>query len=52
VGPAIQTANRRPDEVNGEVMNWIESEMRRIDPDAYRDTPGDTPAGAMREATT
>ena len=52
VGPAIQTANRRPDEVNGEVMNWIESEMRRIDPDAYRDTPGNNPAGAIREATT
>jgi hypothetical protein len=33
-------------------MNWIESEMRRIDPDAYHDTPGNTPAGGMREATT
>ena len=27
---------RQPDELMREVQDWIEAEMRRLDPDAYR----------------
>jgi 1-acyl-sn-glycerol-3-phosphate acyltransferase len=36
IGPPIETVGRSVDAVNTEVEQWIESEMRRIDPDAYR----------------
>lgn len=36
IGPPIAAAGRRPDELMREVEAWIEAEMRRIDPDAYR----------------
>ena len=35
IGPAIDAAGRRPERVMAEVENWIESEMRRLDPGAY-----------------
>ncbi|MBU1359807.1 MAG: 1-acyl-sn-glycerol-3-phosphate acyltransferase [Gammaproteobacteria bacterium] len=35
IGPAIQSVGRRPDELMQEVERWIESEMRRLDPEAY-----------------
>jgi 1-acyl-sn-glycerol-3-phosphate acyltransferase len=35
IGPAIPSTGRQPDELMQEVENWIESEMRRLDPDAY-----------------
>jgi 1-acyl-sn-glycerol-3-phosphate acyltransferase len=38
IGKPIATAGLSPDEVNKRVENWIETEMRRIDPDAYRAT--------------
>ena len=38
VGPTIPSAGRQPDELMREVEDWIETEMRRIDPEAY--TPG------------
>ncbi len=36
VGPVISAAGRDHDELMGEVEAWIEAEMRRIDPEAYR----------------
>ena len=39
IGPAIPSIGRKPDELMREVEAWIESEMRRLDPEAYRDAP-------------
>jgi 1-acyl-sn-glycerol-3-phosphate acyltransferase len=36
IGPAIASAGRKPDELMREVQAWIETEMRRLDPEAYR----------------
>lgn len=36
IGKPIPSAGRKPDELMLEVENWIESEMRRLDPEAYR----------------
>ena len=36
IGPAIASAGRKPDELMREVQAWIEAEMRRLDPEAYR----------------
>lgn len=36
IGPAISSVGRKPDELMREVEAWIEAEMRRLDPDAYR----------------
>lgn len=41
IGRPIATTGREPDELMREVQAWIESEMRRLDPEAY-------PAGAAR----
>ncbi|WP_206997394.1 lysophospholipid acyltransferase family protein [Trinickia mobilis] len=38
IGKPIETTGLTPDEVNTRVETWIEAEMRRIDPAAYRDT--------------
>ncbi|MDQ0589087.1 histidinol-phosphate phosphatase family protein/1-acyl-sn-glycerol-3-phosphate acyltransferase [Variovorax paradoxus] len=38
IGPAIPSVGRKPDELMREVEAWIESEMRRLDPEAYRDS--------------
>ncbi len=35
VGPMIQSAGRKHDELMQEVQDWIEAEMRRLDPEAY-----------------
>ncbi len=35
IGPLIETAGLDADTVNTRVAEWIEAEMRRIDPDAY-----------------
>ena len=40
IGPMIDSTGRRPDELMLEVENWIEAEMRRLDPEAY---PADGP---------
>lgn len=46
IGSAIPSEGRRPDELMREVEVWIESEMRRLDPDAY---PSDSaPPGSRR----
>ena len=35
IGPVIPSTGRRPDELMREVEAWIETEMRRLDPEAY-----------------
>lgn len=42
IGPPIPTDGRDADIVMREVESWIETEMRRLDPEAYRDA---APAG-------
>ncbi|MGZ8260604.1 MAG: lysophospholipid acyltransferase family protein [Caldimonas sp.] len=36
IGPLIEPAGRNAEELMGEVERWIETEMRRLDPEAYR----------------
>jgi 1-acyl-sn-glycerol-3-phosphate acyltransferase len=36
IGKPIPSAGREPDELMREVETWIEAEMRRLDPEAYR----------------
>lgn len=36
IGPIIKVANKTEDEIQNEVEAWIESEMRRLDPEVYR----------------
>ena len=36
IGPMIPSAGRKPDEMMREVERWIEDEMHRLDPEAYR----------------
>ena len=40
-GPVISVAGKTSEQINQEVELWIETEMRRIDPDSY--PPGDVP---------
>ncbi len=47
IGPMIGSAGRRPDELMREVEQWIETEMRRIDPQAYAEGVA-TPRAATR----
>jgi 1-acyl-sn-glycerol-3-phosphate acyltransferase len=39
IGKPIPVQGRQPDELMREVETWIEAEMRRLDPDAYREQP-------------
>ena len=39
IGVPIPSVGRRPDELMREVETWIESEMRRLDPEAYATEP-------------
>lgn len=39
IGPPIASAGREPEELMREVEAWIETEMRRLDPDAYAPVP-------------
>ena len=36
IGKPIPSAGRAPDELMREVQEWVEGEMRRLDPEAYR----------------
>ena len=36
IGKPIPSVGRQPDELMREVQDWIEGEMRRLDPEAYR----------------
>ncbi len=40
IGPPISSVGRRPAELMREVETWIESEMRRLDPQAYSHAGG------------
>ncbi|PCE28294.1 1-acyl-sn-glycerol-3-phosphate acyltransferase [Paraburkholderia acidicola] len=46
IGKPMDTTGLTPDEVNTRVETWIEAEMRRIDPEAYR-AADSTPAAAQ-----
>ena len=46
VGPPIASTGRQPDELMREVRDWIEAEMRRLDPAAYPADPRDQAAPA------
>jgi 1-acyl-sn-glycerol-3-phosphate acyltransferase len=39
IGKPISPAGRKADELMAEVEAWIESEMQRLDPEAYRAAP-------------
>jgi 1-acyl-sn-glycerol-3-phosphate acyltransferase len=41
IGKAIASEGRQPEELMQEVEDWIESEMRRLDPEAYSDVNTD-----------
>lgn len=43
IGPPISSVGRKPDELMAEVQQWIETEMRRLDPTAYPTTDAATP---------
>jgi 1-acyl-sn-glycerol-3-phosphate acyltransferase len=42
IGPAISSEGRQADTLMAEVAQWIEAEMRQLDPSAYSPTPADT----------
>jgi 1-acyl-sn-glycerol-3-phosphate acyltransferase len=44
IGPSIPTEGRRPEAVNEDVEQWIESEMRRLVPHLYESTGVPDPA--------
>jgi 1-acyl-sn-glycerol-3-phosphate acyltransferase len=46
IGKAISSEGRQPEELMQEVENWIESEMRRLDPEAYSYASTDASTGA------
>uniref|UniRef100_UPI0025FA0724 lysophospholipid acyltransferase family protein n=1 Tax=Ottowia sp. TaxID=1898956 RepID=UPI0025FA0724 len=46
IGPPIATTGRKAHEVTREVEAWIETEMRRLDPEAYPTM--ETPRSAVR----
>ncbi|GLU33013.1 lysophospholipid acyltransferase family protein [Trinickia caryophylli] len=52
IGKPIATEGLTPEQVNTRVETWIENEMRRIDPDAYRDSGGDAGANAAGRRST
>lgn len=39
IGPPIDTAGQTPESVTHSVQSWIESEMKRLDPEAYPTDP-------------
>jgi 1-acyl-sn-glycerol-3-phosphate acyltransferase len=39
IGPPISARGRDADDLNREVQHWIETEMRRLDPEAYVGQP-------------
>jgi 1-acyl-sn-glycerol-3-phosphate acyltransferase len=47
IGKPIETKGLTPDEVNTRVETWIEAEMRRIDPAAYRAEAGTSAAARI-----
>lgn len=50
IGKPIPSVGRRHDELMLEVETWIETEMRRLDPEAYADAPGPLASQAAQQA--
>jgi 1-acyl-sn-glycerol-3-phosphate acyltransferase len=50
IGPPIQSKGRNAEDLNKEVIHWIESEMRRLDPEAYVGQPPLPPYTPMSRA--
>lgn len=48
IGPAIPVEGRSAEQVNADVEHWIESEMRRLSPHLYADTPAFVPTRKPR----
>lgn len=46
IGPAIDVAGKRVNEINAAAEQWIETEMRRISPHRYENEAARTPASA------
>ena len=46
IGKPISSVGRQPEELMQEVENWIEAEMRRLDPEAYPATDSESAAPA------
>lgn len=49
IGPAISSTGREPDELMAQVQRWIETEMRRLDPEAYTRESAQDRAVALAE---
>ena len=47
IGKPIPSAGRKPDELMREVEAWIEAEMRRLDPEAYKAGEAAAPAASI-----
>ncbi len=47
IGRPIPSEGRDADDLMREVQHWIESEMRRLDPEAYPAAPADAPAADL-----
>ena len=37
IGPLIRYTGQTPEQMNEQVQNWIEGEMRQLNPERYRD---------------
>ncbi len=48
IGPAIPSQGRQAEELMREVEAWIETEMRRLDPEAYSKMSADAPVSPAR----
>jgi 1-acyl-sn-glycerol-3-phosphate acyltransferase len=46
IGRPMPPAGRQPEDLTRDVEAWIESEMRRLDPQAYAEPAGDAPLAA------
>jgi 1-acyl-sn-glycerol-3-phosphate acyltransferase len=47
IGPPIPSAGRKPRDLMQDVENWIETEMRRLDPEAYAQAPQPATASSV-----
>jgi 1-acyl-sn-glycerol-3-phosphate acyltransferase len=47
IGPPIPSAGRKPRDLMQDVENWIETEMRRLDPEAYAQAPQPTATSSV-----
>jgi 1-acyl-sn-glycerol-3-phosphate acyltransferase len=52
IGKPIASEGRQPDEMMREVQEWIEAEMRRLDPEGYPAVSGAVSAEAAPASST